>query len=214
VTSDDNQEVAVAPVTIAGHPLADVVDPSEFVQPLVTEIDAVRIPAGIADRVRASLGGPLLYEVTVRVRNTATFPVEDVRATARYTREQYSDDRSIPIDDPGTLAAGANWEQIIEVEVPPLTIGDVVWRAEISAIGAPVLAEDSTTHQPIALYVVAVVLLIDAIVLLWRFARRRRRRKNARKRPPDNPFLDDQTSPIDDTATDIDSERRVPELVG
>lgn len=214
VTSDNNDEVAVVPITIAGHPVADVVEPSEFVQPLVTEIDAVFIPGGVADRLRSSLGGPLRYEVTVTVRNTATYTVEDVLATARFIRTRYTDERSITIDDPGALAAGASWEDVVEVEVPALTIGDVLWRLEVSGTGAPVIAEDATTYQPVALYVVAAVLILDAIILLWRAARRRRRRKNARKRPPDNPFLDGPTSPNDDIAADIDTERRVPELVG
>ena len=92
VTSDTNDEVAVAPITIAGHPVAEVVAPSEFVQPLVTEIDAVFVPGGVGDRLRSSLGGPLRYNVTVTVRNTATYPVEDVRATARYIRVRYTDE--------------------------------------------------------------------------------------------------------------------------
>lgn len=213
VTSDTNDEVAVAPITIADHPVAEVVEPSEFVQPLVTEIDAVFIPGGIGDRLRSSLGGPLRYEVTVTVRNTATYTVEDVRATARYIRVRYTDERSIPIDDPGPLEAGAIWEDVIEVEVPPLTIGDVLWRLEASGSGAPVIAEDATTYQPVGLYVVTVVLVIDALILLWRFARRRRARKTT-KRPPDNPFLDAQAQPVGEGAADIDEERRLPELVG
>ena len=80
------------------------------------------------------------------------------------------------------------------MEVPALTIGDVIWRIEASGAGAPVLAEDATTYQPVALYVVAVVLVLDALVLLWRFGTGRRRRRRARRQPPDNPFLDDQGS--------------------
>jgi hypothetical protein len=215
VTSDDNDEVAVAPITIAGHPIAEVVEPSEFVQPLVTEIDAVRVPGGIADRLRASLGGPLRYEVTVTIRNTATYAVESVRATARYIRTRYTDERAITIGDPGTLGAGAIWEDVVEVEVPALTIGEVLWRVEASGSGAPVIAEDATTFQPVGLYVVAVVLVLDALVLIWRFGTRRRRRRRERRRPPENPFLDDQ-GPVEQplSVSTADEERRMPELVG
>jgi hypothetical protein len=209
VSSDDNTEVAATPVTIVGHPVAEIVEPSEFVQPLVVEIDAVRSVDGFADRVRASLGGPLRYQVTVTVRNTATYVVNDVRATARYTREQYSDDRASAIDDPESLEGGDVWTQVVEVEVPALTIGEVQWLVEVSGIGTPVIATDVTSHQPIGLYVVGVVLLLDAVVLLWRFARRRRRRD---RKPPDNPFLDDPGRIDADLAPELE-EQRVPELV-
>jgi hypothetical protein len=212
VSSDDNTEVAVTPVTLVGHPVAELVEPSEFVQPLAAEIDAVRLVGGVADRVRASLGGPLRYEVTVTVRNTATYVVNDVAATARFTRERYSDDRTFAIDDPGSLEAGDSWTQVVEVEVPALTTGEVLWSVEVSGLGTPVIATDTTSHQPVALYLIAVVLLIDLIVLLWRFVRRRRTRKKVRK-PPDNPFLDDPGRIDADHVPELD-EQRVPELVG
>jgi hypothetical protein len=212
-SSDDNTEAAVTPVTVVGHPIAEIVEPSEFVQPLEAEIDAVRVVDGFADRVRASLGGPLRYEVTITVRNTATYVVNDIRATARYTREQYSDDRAIVIDDPESLEGGDIWTQVVEVEVPPLTIGDVQWLAEVSGTGTPVIATDATSHQPTALYVIAVLLVIDAVVLLWRYARRRRRRRKATRQPPDNPFLDGP-EPRGDASIEFDQNQRVPETIG
>jgi hypothetical protein len=211
VSSDDNIEVAVTPVTLVGHPVAEVVEPSEFVQPLEAEIDAVRVEGGIADRIRASLGGPLRYEVTVTVRNTATYVVDDVTATAQFTREQYSDDRAIAIDNPGSLGGGDTWTQVVDVEVPALTTGEVLWQVEASGTGTPVVATDTTSHQPVALYAVAVFLFIDVVVLLWRFVRRRRRRPT--RRPPDNPLLNDPGA-FDDRAADVVDEERIPELVG
>ena len=215
MTSDTNDEVAVAAVTIAGHPVAEVVAPSEFVQPLVTEIDAVFVPGGVGDRLRSSLGGALRYDVTVTVRDTATYAVEDVLSTARYIRVRYTDEHAIPIGDPGTLAPGAIWEDTVEVEVPALTIGDVIWRMEASGAGAPVLAEDATTYQPVALYVVAVILILDALVLVWRFFRRRRRKRASRRRPPaDNPFMDGGPPADADIEAELVGEFHVPEPVG
>jgi hypothetical protein len=217
VTSDDNDEVAVAPITILDHPVAEIVEPSAFVQPLVTEIDAVLVPGGIAARARSSLGGTQHYEVRVAVRNTATYPVEAIRATARYTRVNYTDTRSIEIDDPGELAAGTTWEQVVDVEVPPLTTGDVVWRLEVSGTGAPVIADDETTYQPVALYLLVAVLVLDVLILLWRLARRRRRRRRSRRGPPDvpphNPFIGDP-DPSEPDVSRADEERRTPQLVG
>jgi hypothetical protein len=214
VSSDDNTEVAATPVNVVGHPVAEVVEPSEFVQPLEAEIDAVRVVGGLGDRLRASLGGSLRYEVAFTVRNTATFTVNDISATARYTREQYSDDRPIAIDDPGTLEGGEIWTQVVEVEVPPLTVGEVRWLVEVSGIGTPVIATDSTSHQPVALYVVAIVLLIDALVLLWRFFARRRRRRKANRTPAHHPFLDDGGPSGDEIVADTDEDQRIPEPVG
>jgi hypothetical protein len=215
VVSDDNAEVAVAPVTIVGHPVADVVEPTEFVQPLVVEIDAVAASSGFGDRLRSSLGGPTSYEVTVRVRNRDTYAVEDVRATASFTRERYDDTRFIAIDDPGTIEPGDTWEQVVEVDTPSLTIGDVSWQATVSGIGPPIEATDSTSSQPIALFVVGAILLIDLVVLVWRWLARRRRRRAERSadRRPD-PFLDESGGHGDIIEIpDADTERREPQLV-
>ena len=183
-------------------------------QPLEVEIGAVRLEGGLADRARASLGGQLYYEVTVTVRNKATYVVNDITAAARFTREQYSDDRAIDIDDPGSLEGGDTWTQVVDVAVPALTTGEVRWLAEAAGTGTPVIATDTTSHQPIALYAVAAVLLVDLIILLWRFFSRRRRKRAARRRPPpDNPFTDGGP-PGADIEAELVREFRVPEPVG
>lgn len=216
VASDDNAEVAVAPITIVGHPVGEIVEPTEFIQPLVVEIDAARAPQGFSDRLRTSLGAATDYTVTVRVRNQATYDVTGIRATASYVRERYDDTRLIEIDDPGTLEAGVIWEQVVDVETPALTIGDVIWRADVSGTGPPVTATDTTSQRPIALYVLGVILLVDVLVLLWRLITRRRRARRATE-PPDNPFLDDPEVPdqsgVGDVGSAVEAERQEPLLV-
>lgn len=215
VVSDDNAEVAVASVTIVGHPVAEVVEPTEFVQPLVVEIDAVTGSSGFGDRLRSSLGGPTTYEVMVRVRNRDTYVLEDIRATASFTRQRYDDTRSIPIDDPGTIEPGATWEQVVEVDTPSLTMGDVTWQVTVSGIGPPVTATDSTSSQPIALYVVGAILVLDLLALVWRrLARRRRRRASRATEHSSEPFLDDLGGHGDVIEIpNTDGEPREPQLV-
>lgn len=211
VSSQDSQEIAVASVVLIGHPVAEIVEASGFVQPLSVDIDAVGAPNGLGDRIRSSLGGPTTYEVTVRVQNLATYEVENLRTTAGYNRLRYDDERSIELDGPASIAPGETWEQTVDVELPSLTFGDTEWRIDVSGTGPPVNAADLTSQRPVLLFVVVIVLLADLAILIARFAVRRRRR-----RPPpdssDNPFFDEPWSP--DPADGGDSRRPMRELVG
>jgi hypothetical protein len=210
VSSQDNQEIAVAPVVLIGHPVAEIVEPSEFVQPLNVDIDAATTPDGFGDGIRSSLGGPTEYEVTVRIQNVANYEVDGLRTTARYNRLRYDDVDSIELDGPDALAPGETWEQIIGVELPSLTLGDTEWRVDVSGTGPPVNAVDTTSQQPVLLVVVGILLLLDIAILVVRFAMRRRRRRPPRM-PDDDPFLD---GPDADSSAGDSASRPVPELVG
>jgi hypothetical protein len=201
VSSQDNREIAVASVTLVGHPVADVVGGSEFVQALAVDIDAVVASPSFGDAVRSSLGGPTPHEVTVEVRNQATFVIENVRATANYRRTQYDDVRNIPIENPGTLQPGEVWTQKIDVEVPSLTFGTVEWRIDATGAGPAVTSTDSTSKQPVLLYVAALILIADAVFLFWRFISRRMRRRPDADTAGDL-FHDDPIGPDDDVWSD------------
>ena len=188
VVSDDNAEIAVASITIVGHPVAEVVEPTEFVQPLEAEIDAVTGSAGFGDRLRSSLGGPTTYEVTVAVRNRT--PTSS--RTSGPPRRSPGSVTTTPGPFPSTTRARSN-------RAPPgnrwsrSTLRRSRWarsrgRSTVSGIGPPVEATDATSSQPIVLYVVGAVLVLDLLVLVWRLARRR---VATRRRPPANPLLDD-----------------------
>lgn len=236
VSSQDNREIAVAPVTLVGHPVADVEGGTEFVQALAVDIDATESDVGVGDGIRSSLGGPTAYDVTVEVRNQATFVVDDVRATASFNRLRYDDVRNVVIENPGTLQPGEVWTQTVQVEIPSLTFGDVEWRIDATGAGPPVTAVETTVKQPILLYVVGLLLLADLLFLLWRFVARRLRRRGSRRpaETEDRPFAESPVAvPVDDAmwmppgpppsaavTTELppvdgaDAEQRQPEPVG
>ena len=100
VSSTDNQEIAVAPVTLIGHPVADVVGSSPADIPLTVDIVANVAPEGLSRQLRSSLGGATTYDVTVRVANSATFDIDNVAMASTFTRTRYDDVRAIDFPTP------------------------------------------------------------------------------------------------------------------
>ena len=190
VSSRDNQEIAVASVAIVGHPVSEVVEPSAPGQPLTVAIAAEPAPEGFRDELRSSLGGATLYDVTVQVKNQGTFAIDNVGVSSIFMRLNYDDVRTIDIPSAGQLEPGATWEQVVQVEMPALTFGDVEWQATASGAGPSVSATDSTSSRPVLLIVLAIILVVDILLLTWRFIARLRKRR-APADPQDNPFLDD-----------------------
>ena len=187
-SSQDNLQVAVAPLVIIGHPVADVVGGAAAAEVLGVGITANPAPAGFGDTIRSSLGGPTTYEVTIRVTNRATFDVPAVAVASTYTRHWSGDTRNIDVDDPGTLSPGESWITTVQVDVPSLTFGDVEWRATVSGQGPSVTATDTTSSRPILLYLLMAILAIDLLILAWRLIARVRRREERDWEPDDNPF--------------------------
>jgi hypothetical protein len=213
VSTQDNRMIAVAPIVIIGHPVAEVVGASPADQPLLVDIVANPASTGVSDQLRSSLGGPTSYDVTVRVTNTATFEIADVAVAATFTLGRFDDTRNIDVPNPGPLAAGQTWEETVPVDVPALTFGDVGWSATASGQGPAVTASDSTSSRPVLLYVVGAILLVDLTILLWRVVARVRRRDEGDWEPHDNPFLDDS----DAGAVEVDhsdTTRQQPQFIG
>ncbi len=186
VASRDNLELAVAPVTIVGHPVADLQESASSQTPLSVAMTAERLGAG---GLRHALGGPATYEVAVLVRNASTFRIENVAAASTFDRGG-SDVRTIEIPDPGPLDPGESWEHVVEVEVPALTFGEVEWSATASGQGPSVTTTSTTTSRPWMLIVMGVILAIDLVILLVRLVNRLRHRDGG-DRFNDNPFLPD-----------------------
>jgi len=208
VSSVDNLEVAVAPITLIGHPVADVVGGSEFAKPLSVDIVANPASTGLSSDLRSSLGGATTYDVTVQVANRATFPIPAVAVSSSYIRQNYDDTRSIDLPVPGLLEPGETWEQTVQVEVPSPTFGDVEWSATASGQGPTVTATDSTTSTPILLIVFGLILAIDLLILLVRQLMRVRRRRSD---PPVEHL--GATDPDDSGWMSDEATRREPELV-
>ena len=191
VSSSDQQEVAVAPFVLVGHPVAEVVGGNTTVQALGVAITANPAPADLGQTLRSSLGGSTPYDVTIRVTNRATFEVPAVSLAATYTRASADDTRTVEVPKPGSLAPGQTWIETVQVDVPSLTFGSVEWQATVSGQGPSVTATDTSSSQPILLYILIAILVIDLLILAWRLIARVRRREEGDREPDDNPFMDE-----------------------
>ncbi len=191
VVDSDNNQLAVAPLVIIGHPVAPTVGPAGFVQPLVVEITADPASVGISDRLRSSAAGAMLHDVTVKVRNRSTLPVERVMLSGSAGRDANDDLVVLVLDDPGTIQPGQTWQETVQAELPSPVWGDFVWQATASGTGPSVTATTTTNHRPLLLIVLVVVLILDLLILAARLIMRLVRRAD----PPeakqfDDPFID------------------------
>jgi len=191
VIDSDAGQLAVAPLVIIGHPVAPTVGPAGFVQPLVVEVTADKADVGIAKRLRSSAAGATLHDVTVKVRNRSTLPVERVVLSGSGGRDSNDDLVVLVLDDPGTIKPGQTWEGTVQAELPSPVWGDYVWQATASGTGPSVTATTNTSHRPWLLIVLIVVLIIDVLILAVRLIMRLRRRADpAEAQQFDDPFID------------------------
>lgn len=171
-------EIAIAPITLIGHPVAPVVETPGQQGALDVTISANAAPPGLFSKARASLGGPATYEVTVTVKNTSTVPVPAVSLAGSVAR---SDDQlaTLALEDPGLIAPGRTWQQVVTAEVPGPSFGSLRWRVDVSGAGPTVTAVGSTEQRPLLLILVVLFLVADVFLLAIRFTIRRRQRSQS-----------------------------------
>ena len=168
-------EIAIAPITLIGHPVAPVVETPGQQGALDVTISANAAPPGLFSKARASMGGPATYEVTVTVKNTSTVPLPTVSLAGSVAR---SGDQlaTLALDDPGSIEPGRTWQQVVMAEVPGPSFGSLQWRVDASGAGPTVTAVGSTEQRPLLLIVVILFLVADVFLLAIRFVIRRRQR--------------------------------------
>lgn len=176
VSSRNQVEVALAPITLIGHPVGPLVGSPTLDDPLAVSITAEPASRSALDRLRGSLGGPVAYDVTVRVANRSTETLRHVGVTGSVGRDGDDDVATFEIPDPGRLDPGQSWEHIARAELPAPVIGGVTWHVAVSGAGQTAAADHVTSHLPGALIVLAVVFVADMCTLAWRYVVRRRRR--------------------------------------
>lgn len=170
-----NDEFAVAPIVLVGHPEAPVVEAARG--PLLdVAIEARRAPQGLVASLRSELGGPTRYVVTVSVRNLATQTLSDVVLDGGASHRLDDDAADLVFEGPGPIEPGQTWEQSIVAEVPAPVVGRFTWSVTASGAGPTVGAEQAVDPTPVALFVLAAVLVVDVVALAWRVGLRRRRR--------------------------------------
>ena len=173
VSSTWNDEFAVAALVVRGHPVGPIVDVDRG-RLVDVAIDAERSPRGILEHVRAALGGPTRYRVTVSVRNLSTETLNDVTLSGS-AHHRFNDDAAVlDLDVPGPIEPGQTWTQELESTVPAPFIGTYRWEIAASGAGPTVTADRGSSSLPLLLLVLVAVFVGDAIAIVMRLSRRRR----------------------------------------
>jgi hypothetical protein len=166
-------EVAVAPIELIGHPVGPVVGASTE-EPLLVEVSARRAPHGLVANLRALLGGPTAYDVSVSVRNRSTETLDHVVLAGSAGRGHDDEVAQLELPSLGPLAPGQTWAGEVRATVPAPVVGEFVWQVTASGAGSSVRGEMPTRALPVGLGVLLVVLIGDIGVMLWRRVARRR----------------------------------------
>jgi hypothetical protein len=173
VSDKTNDEVSITPITLVGHPVAPLSDPPDPSDALDVTISASEASPGWFDTVRTSMGGPATYEVTVTVKNRTTAAFNSVAVSGAVLR---SGDQlaALELDDPGSLAPGRTWQQVVTAKVPGPSFGALEWRVDVSGAGAVDTATATTDQRPMLLTGLVLFLVADVFLLVIRFLIRRR----------------------------------------
>ena len=87
---------------------------------------------------------------------------------------------TLTFDDPGLLAPGRSWQQVVNAKVPGPSFGSLEWQVVASGAGPTVTASGTTAQRPTLLIVVILFLVADVFLLAIRFLVRRRQRSPSR----------------------------------
>lgn len=180
VSSQTYDEVAVAPITLLGHPVEPVVGGPSPDDPLVAvSLSASATSRGVLGWIRSSLGGSVMYRVTVTVKNLTTDTLSHVAASGSVGRSANDSGAAIALADPGEIGPGQTRQQIVSAKLSAPSIGAMKWRVVVSGAGPSVIATVSTQHRPVLLLVLLIMLVLD----LGGFVLRRLVRRRADSRP-------------------------------
>jgi hypothetical protein len=177
-SSTRNENLAIAPFELLGHPVGPVVE-APVQNPLSITVASKRAPGSLLSTIRTTLGGPTSYEVTVTVTNRTTDTLRNVVVAAAAGRGRNDDVSDVELPAVGDLAPGQTWEYTAHPTVPAPILGAFIFQATASGAGPPVHAEQTTGAPPIGLLVMALVLVLDVIAIVWRRVARRRHRAMA-----------------------------------
>ena len=175
VSSRLNDEVAVVPITLLGHPIEPVVASPNPDTPLVAvAVEATATPRGLVGWARSNLGGSVPYEVTVTVKNLTTETLHHVTLFGSVGHSAENEIATLDLDIPGELAPGQTWTQVVAAEVPAPSLSSVQWQVVASRAGPWVIATATTQRRPVLLLILAMVLVVSFSLLAIRHRMRHR----------------------------------------
>jgi hypothetical protein len=178
VFSSLNDEVAITPFTVTGHPVEPVQGGRDLSQPLVSvSVTAESAPDGMVESMRSSLGGPATYAVTVSVKNLTTDELSKVALSGSVGRSERDELALLELIDPGHIGPGQTSTQTVTVKLPSPTYGTFVWRATATGAGPAVTTTSEMQPRPwlLILAILAVVAIIAMLVIRYVVHRRVRR---------------------------------------
>ena len=204
VSSQSNDEVVVAPITLIGHPIEPLVGGPSLDEPLVSMTLTAREKArGLVDWARSSLGGQVTYEVTVTVKNITTGPLRQVHLFGSVGRSAKDELASLTLKDPGQIDAGQTWKQVLLADVPAPSLTTIQWQVVASRAGPLVTATSTTRHRPVLFMFLMMALVVDISLLAIRSRMRRRVALEAAGSADDDDGLDDDTAELVDAAVPV-----------
>ena len=165
VTSNGNEEIALTPITIIGHPVGPLVGPATIGELVGVSIHASQSPTSFWGNFRPNLGGATPFDVTVSIHNTSTATLHnlDVNAAVGHGDTDYVAD--ITFGRPDAVAPGQTWKQTVRTVVKSPAIGTLRWRVAVSGAGPTVTANQTMRRKPVLL-MVACLIIIGAIFVL------------------------------------------------
>ncbi len=207
VSTRNNDEVAILPIVLIGHPIGPVAAGVALADPLAVTIKATPVSRGWLQQIRPSLGGPTKYTVTITVKNRSTEALHHVSVSASAGRK--SDDNLVSLDlaQPGEIGVGKTWTETVTAVVPAPAFGDVQWRVAVSGAGPTVTVTDHVRHRPVLLMILAMLFVVNISALAIRFRLRRRVARDEQRNI-------ERSEPIEATATDADMWHEPPVRVG
>ena len=175
--SSGQDEVATAPIDLVGAPTGPLVQAAAAdATPLTVSMTVRRSPNGGLARVRAALGGPTDYVVTISVRNRTAVPLDGLRLTVGAGRWTTEDLVSLDLAGPVSLDPEQTWQRAVRARVPAPAVGPLVWRVSALGAGPPAHAERVVRTVPWALVLLTGLLAGDLVALAQRRVSSRRYR--------------------------------------
>jgi hypothetical protein len=168
VASERFDEVAAAPFTLLGHPIAEVQETGESANPLQVSIVAKPAEDGFLTRVRRSLGGSSWYDVTVIVKNASVSTVEAPQLSVTAGRGTTEEQVNVVFPAIGDLEAQAVWRHTERAQLPAPLYGSTQWRATATAYALSTTTTTSTENRPTLLVVLGGVFALAVLALLVR----------------------------------------------
>ncbi|MGH9085493.1 MAG: hypothetical protein ACRDYW_08575 [Acidimicrobiales bacterium] len=182
-SSPTNDQLAVAPIELVGVPIAPVVGDGAA-DALEVHLVAAVVEGGLIERVRAALGGPTRFDVTVTVRNRSTETIPLVTLGGTMSRGG-SDVGSLDLAPVRDLAPAQVWEHTLQADVPAPALGELAYSVSANGAGTTAQAAWRARRAPLLLLLLVSIVVVDVAVMVVRGLRRRRSKaRGAESLPP------------------------------